>query len=103
VVPDHDAHAVGIRVGADDEVHAVFLGQLHRQIEALGILRVGGDHGGEVAVDDHLLRHAQQVLDAQRPQRLRHQLVAAAVERRVDELEGVRHPGHRGPVVGLGR
>ena len=45
-------------VGAQDEVRALLVGQLHRQIEALRVLRVGGGHGGEVPVNHHLLRHA---------------------------------------------
>ncbi|CAN3994176.1 DUF5655 domain-containing protein, partial [Dysosmobacter welbionis] len=93
VVPDHDAHPVAVRVSAQDEVHVILPGQVDGQIEALRVLRVGGDHGGEVAVDHHLLGLTDQVLDAQGPQCLRHQLVAAAVEGSVHQLEGVRHLG----------
>ena len=46
--------------------------------------------------------HAVQVLDAQTPQGLRHQLPAAAVERGVDHLEGVGHLGHGLAVVDHG-
>ena len=42
------------------------------------------------------------MLDAQRGQRLRHQLVAAAVEGGVDQLEGVRHLGDGLPVIDHG-
>ena len=59
-------------------------------------------HGGEVAVDHHLLGLTDQVLDAQGPQCLRHQLVAAAVEGSVHQLEGVRHLGHGFLVVNHG-
>ena len=90
----HDAHAVTVGVGAHDEIRLHLVRQRHRQIEALRILRIRGFHRGEVAVDDHLLRHAVQMLDAQTGQGLRHQLVAAAVEGRIYHLEGVRHLGH---------
>ena len=99
VCPDHDAHTVAVGVGAQDEVGAHLVGQLDGQIEALGILRVGGDHGGEVAVQHHLLFHAVEVLHAQLTEGLGHQLVAAAVEGGVDHLEGVGHLGHGGLVV----
>ena len=93
-VAHHDAHPVAVRVGAHDEVRLHLVGQRHRQIEALGILRVGRHHRGEVAVNDHLLRHAVQVLDAQTGQCLRHQLVAAAVEGGIHHLERIRHLCH---------
>ena len=102
MVPDHDAHPVAVRVSAQDEVHVILPGQVDGQIEALRVLRVGGDHGGEVAVDHHLLGLTDQVLDAQGPQCLRHQLVAAAVEGSVHQLEGVRHLGHGFLVVNHG-
>ena len=71
------------------------------QVEALGVLRVGGDHGGEVPVDDHLLGHADHMLHTHAAEHLGDQLVAGAVEGGVDHLEGVRHLLHRGAVVDL--
>ena len=102
VVAHHDAHAVTVGVGAQNKVGADLVRQLDGQIEALGILRVGGVHRGEVAVQHHLLLYAVQVLDAQTPQRLRHQLPATAVERGVDHLEGIGHLRHGFPVVDHG-
>ena len=90
---DHGADAVGVRVGADDQVAAHLAGQVDGQIEALGIFRVGAFHRGEAAVDDHLLFHGVQVLDAQALQGFGHQLVAAAVEGGVDDFELVGHGG----------
>ena len=95
---DHDAHAVAVGVGAHDEVSAHLVGQVDGQIEALGVLRVGGLDGGEAAVKHHLLGHAVDVLHAQRLQSLGHQLVAAAVEGGVDHMEGVGDLGHGGLV-----
>ena len=93
LVADHDAHTVAVRVGAYDEVGLHLVGQRNSQIEALGVLRIGRHHRGEITVNDHLLRHAVQMLDAQTGQGLRHQLVAAAVEGGIHHLEGIRHPG----------
>ena len=97
---DHGAHAVGVRVGADDEVAADLLGEVHGEVEALRVLRVGAHDRGEVAVYDHLLRLREQVLHAEAAQRLRHQLVARAVEGRVDYLELVGDLLHDGLVDG---
>ncbi len=99
---DHDAHPVGVGVGAQDEVRALLFRQIHRQIEALGILRVGGDYGGEVPVNDHLLGNAEEVFYPQAAQGLGNQLVAGAVEGGIDHLEAVRHLFNRGLVVDLG-
>ena len=99
---DHDAHAVAVWVGAQDEVRTHLIGQVNGQIEALGVLRIGGGHRGEAAVQHHLLLDAVQVLYAQAPQGLGHQLPAAAVEGGVHHLEGVGHPGHRLPIVDHG-
>ena len=89
-VAHHDADAVAVGVGAEDKVDVVLLGKVNGEIEALGILRVRGDDRGEVAVDDHLLGHAEKVLDAKLCKRLGYELVAAAVEGRVDELKVAR-------------
>ena len=77
------------------------LGQLLGQGKALGGLRVGGFHGGEGAVNDHLFRHAVQVPDAQLLQHIGNLLVSRAVEGGVDHAEGVGHLGHGLPVVNL--
>ena len=83
----HRADAVRVGVGADDQVAADLLGEVDGQIKALGVFGVGADDGREAAVDDHLLLHRVEVFDAESAQRLRHELVAAAVERRVHDAE----------------
>ena len=102
VAADHDAHPVAVRVGAQDEIRPHLVGQVNGQIEALGVLRIGGGHRGEITVQHHLLLDAVQMLHAQAPQGLRHQLPAAAVEGGVHHLEGVGHLGHGLPVVDHG-
>ena len=99
LAPHQNTHPVAVRVGTDDEVGAHLVGQSHRQIKALGVLRIGGVHRGERAVEHHLLLHAVQVLHPQLPQSLGHQLPAAAVEGGVDHMEIVRHFGNTLPVV----
>ena len=99
---NHDAHPVAVRVGAQNKVGAHLVRQLNGQIEALRVLRIGGDHRGEAAVQHHLLRNAVQMLHAQTPQSLRHQLPAAAVEGGIDHMEGIGHLGHGLPVVDHG-
>ena len=84
---DHDAHPVAVRVGTQDEVRPHLVGQVNGQIEALGVLRIGGGHRGEIAVQHHLLLDAVQVLHAQAPQGLRYQLPAAAVEGGINDPE----------------
>ena len=90
-------------VGPQDQVGVHFLGQLLGQGEALRRLRIGGLHGGEGAIDDHLLRHAVEVLHPQLAQDIRDLLVSRAVEGGVHHGEGVRHLGHTGLVVDLGQ
>ena len=58
LVAHHDADAVAVGVGAENEVDVVLLGEVNGEGEALGILRVRGNDRGEIAVDDHLLGHA---------------------------------------------
>ena len=101
LVLDLDGHAVGVGVRAEDEVGVDFFRQVQRQGEALRRLRVGGLDGGEGPVDDHLLRDAMQVPDAQLAQHIGDLLVPGAVEGGVDHGEGIRHLGDRGLVVDL--
>ena len=86
-IPDHNADAVGIRIGADDEVAADLLGKVDGQIKTLGILRVRAYHRREGAVHDHLLRDRGYVLDAQALEGFGDKLVARAVEGCVDDFE----------------
>ena len=96
-----NGHSVRVGVGAQDQLGVHLLGQLLGQGKALGGLRVGGFHGGEGAVNDHLFRHAVQVPDAQLLQHIGNLLVSRAVEGGVDHAEGVGHLGHGLPVVNL--
>ena len=73
-----------------DRVNIVLLGEVDGERKALGILGIRGDDGREVAIDDHLLGHAEKVLDAELCERLGYELVAAAVEGCVDELKVAR-------------
>ena len=89
LVLEHDAGAVCVRVGADDEVNVVLLGEVDSQIEAFLVLRVRVLDGREIAVDLHLLRLADNVLVAEAAENFRNQTIACAVERGVNELEVV--------------
>ena len=91
LVSDHDAHPVAVRVGAQDKVHIIGPGQLHGQIETLRILRVRRLDGGKISVDDHLPGLTEEMLHPGPGQGLGNQLVAAAVEGGVNQLEAVRH------------
>ena len=86
----HRAYAVGVGVGADDEVAVHALCQIDREIEALGILGVRALDRREAPVNDHLLLNGVEVLYAEAAQRFGDELVAAAVERGVYYAQVVR-------------
>ena len=88
--PHHRAYAVGIGVGADDEIAVHALCQIDREIEALGVLGVRALDRREASVNDHLLLNGVEVLYAEAAQRFGDELVAAAVERRVYYAQVVR-------------
>ena len=90
-IADHGSDTVGVGIRTDDEVAVHFLGQVHRQIEAFRILRVRANDCREIAVDHHLFGHRINMLHSQALQRFGNQLVAAAVERRIDNAELIRH------------
>ena len=87
LVLEDDAGAVGVRVGADDQINIVLLCQLDGERKAFLVLRIRVLNGREVAVDLHLLRLTDNVLVAQAAQDLGNQTVAGTVERRVHQLE----------------
>lgn len=82
-----DAHAVAVRIRAEDAVRALAVGQLHRQLERRGVLGVGHPDGGEIRIGQLLLLHDQHVFNADFRKDPPHGLVARAVQGRVDDLE----------------
>ena len=64
VVAAYDGKAVSIGVGGNDKVGIEFGAELHAECHSLGVLGVRGDDGREIAVDNHLLRHDIDVLEA---------------------------------------
>ena len=58
VVLAGDTYAVSVGVRSHHEVGINLLGKVECHGECLGVLRVGRDYGGEVAVLNHLLSHA---------------------------------------------
>ena len=71
-----------------EESYGYMLGSYVRDKDA--VTAAVAMHGGEVAVDDHLLGDADHVLHAQPFQGLGDQLVAGAVEGGVHHFKGVR-------------
>ena len=59
-----DGQTVSVGVRGNDEVGIQACAQLHAQRHGFSVLRVGADDGGEVAVDDHLLRNDVNVLES---------------------------------------
>ena len=90
---NHGADTVGIWVGSDYQIASDLLCKVDREVEALRIFGVRAGNGREAAVDDHLLRHGVEMLYSQAVQHFGDELIAAAVERRVDDLEFVRNVG----------
>ena len=80
------AHAVGIRVGSNDQVGLDLLGKVERQLQRLAELGVGVLARGEVAVGVGLLGHDGDVVHANLLEDARDALHARTVERRVDNL-----------------
>ena len=60
----YDGQTVGIGVGGNHEVGIQARTEFHAKSHGLSILGVGADNGGEVTVDDHLLGHDMNVLEA---------------------------------------
>ena len=82
-----DAQAVAIRIGAEDDAGAHLPSQRDRQPEGIGVFRIGGGHGGKIRVRQFLLGHNGHVHDTCFLQRPTHGDVAAAVQRRIDDLQ----------------
>ena len=58
-VADGHAHAVGVRIGADDDLGSGFLGEIDGHLQGRGVFRIRRLHGGEAAVLDVLLGHGE--------------------------------------------
>ena len=59
-----DGQTVSIWVGGDDQISIKPCAELHAECHGFRILGVGADNGGEIAVDDHLLRDDVNILEA---------------------------------------
>lgn len=64
VILDGDAHAVAVRIRAEDAVRADFVRQLHGQRERRRIFRVRHLNGGEIRIGQLLLLDDVDILDA---------------------------------------
>ena len=84
---EHHAHAVAVGIGADDHVRVHLVRVADGQREGLRVLRVGALHRGEGAVRLFLFLHHGDVLVPGLFERRAHQLVARAVQGRVDDLQ----------------
>ena len=83
----HCGNSVRIGICSDYQVRTDFFSKVNSKIKTFRIFRIRADNCGEIAGYHHLLLHRIEMLDAQRRQRLRHQLVAAAVERCIDDAQ----------------
>ena len=86
-----DAETVRVGIGREDDVSVLFLRELECQREGLRILGVRIIQRREVAVGLFLLRNDVDLLEAELLQDARDGDEARAVERRVDDLDVVRH------------
>ena len=92
-----DAQTVRIRIGGHHDVRVLFLRQLQRQGEGLGILRIGIVQRGERGIRKLLLGNHVYMLEAELGKHAPYRLVSGAVEGRVDDADVVRHlPDHLG-------
>ena len=84
---DGDAHAVGIRVGRQEQVGLHPVAVLEPELQRLAYLGVGVRTGREVAVVHALLLDDHDLGDADALEDAGHALQADAVERGVDDAE----------------
>ena len=86
VIADADAHAVAIRIGADDDVSAFFVGEIDGHFQGRGVLGVRGFDGGEAAIT-HVLLGDGEVVEAELFQQDRDEHATGAVEGGEDDFE----------------
>ena len=86
------AHAVAVRVGGDDEIRAILLGELHGERERLGVLGVRRFHRGETSVGD-LLRGHRGVAETQPVEHRLDDRPADAVDRGEDDPQSALRRG----------
>ena len=86
VIADADAHAVAIRIGADDDVCAFFVGEIDGHLQGRGVLGVRRFDGGEAAVAHVLLGDGEEV-EAELFQQHGDEHAAGAVECGEDNFE----------------
>ena len=87
IVTAHYGYAVSIGVGCYNEVSAQFCTQCHAHCHGFGVFGVRRHHGGEVAVDNHLLGNHVNVLEAPAAQAHRHYLTAGTVHRGIYDVK----------------
>ena len=96
--PGDHAHAVGVRIGRNDKIRSHAVGDADAKLKRRPILRVGLFDCREIPVDDHLLRHGEQVPQTDPAQDFRHKPIPRTVQGRIHDLEVVRHVPHRARV-----
>ena len=87
IVAYGDSEAVSIRVGAHHEVGSRLLSDVGSHLQGGRLLRVRGYDRREVSVRNVLLRHVDDVIEAETGKDFRHETHAAAVKRGVHYLE----------------
>ena len=86
-VAANDSQTVCIGVGSQHKVGVEFVAQLHAQRHGLRVFRVRRNHGWEIAVDDHLLLHHVDVLEAPSAQGSRDNHTTRSVQWRINDAE----------------
>ncbi len=86
-VAAHHCQAVSIRVRSQHKVSIQFIAQLHAQRHSLRVFRVRRNNRREIAVNDHLLLHHVDVLEAPSAQGSRDNHAPRSVQRRINDAE----------------
>ena len=86
LIAHHNAHAVAIRVGADNDVRAFLFRQINPHLQGGGIFRIGGFHRWESTVRNILLGNRDGI-EPEFTQNARHQHATAAMDGGVNNFE----------------